>query len=82
MLANPQIARMTAAKKRVVSHHGMWITTILSRLPYSATQPGELKPAAGPGSRRYSAGRLSGGTNRAAPAARTATAAHVANSDR
>jgi hypothetical protein len=27
MLANPHIARITAAKKRIASHHGMTITT-------------------------------------------------------
>jgi hypothetical protein len=28
MLMNPQIAKITAAKKRMASHHGIWITTI------------------------------------------------------
>ncbi len=40
MLANPQIAKITAAKKRTASHHGIWITTIpsgLQRLCYSGS---------------------------------------------
>ena len=28
MLTNPQIAKITAAKKRRASHHGIWITLI------------------------------------------------------
>ena len=30
MLTNPQIAKITAAKKRRASHHGIWITLIPS----------------------------------------------------
>ena len=44
MLTNPQIAKITAAKKRRASHHGIWITLIPSDEffvpPHARLKPG------------------------------------------
>lgn len=45
MLMNPQIAKITAAKKRTASHHGIWITTIpILDCFYVATRRDQMKP--------------------------------------